>query len=166
MPSTSGISRREFLAAAAASSTAGDRAQTSAQADVMSSASLVELSAVDAVAAMQRGSLTAERSALALLEQCERGKSLNAFITLDQERVLATARAADQRRKSGAKLGPLHGLPIPIKDSVNTTDLPTTAGTPGLRQFRPKENAPIVRAMQDAGALVLGKTNLHELSLG
>jgi Asp-tRNA(Asn)/Glu-tRNA(Gln) amidotransferase A subunit family amidase len=166
MPPSSGISRREFLAAAAASSTAGDRAQTSAQAHAMSSASLLELSAVDAVAAMQRGSLTAERYALALLEQCERGKALNAFITLDQERVLATARAADQRRKSGAKLGPLHGLPIPIKDSVNTTDLPTTAGTPGLRQFRPKENAPIVRAMQDAGALVLGKTNLHELSLG
>jgi Asp-tRNA(Asn)/Glu-tRNA(Gln) amidotransferase A subunit family amidase len=132
----------------------------------MSSASLLELSAVNAVTAMQRGSLTAERYALALLEQCERGKALNAFITLDRERVRADARAADQRRKSGAKLGPLHGLPIPIKDSVNTKDLPTTAGTRALRQFRPKENAPIVRALHEAGALVLGKTNLHELSLG
>jgi Asp-tRNA(Asn)/Glu-tRNA(Gln) amidotransferase A subunit family amidase len=69
---------------------------------------------VDAIAAMQGGSLIAERYASALLEQCERGKALNAFITLDRGRVLAAARASDQRRKSGAKTGPLHGLPIPI----------------------------------------------------
>src|SRR4051812_6610172 len=164
MPPTSGVSRRQFvLAVAAASGTAGGHAQTAAQMPAMSSPSLLELSAVAAVAAMQRGSLTAERYAGALLEQCERRQALNAFITLDRERVLATARAADQRRKAGAKLGPLHGLPIPIKDSVNTTDLPTTAGTPALRQFRPKENAPIVRALREAGAIVLGKTNLHEL---
>jgi mandelamide amidase len=124
------------------------------------------MSAVDAVAAMQSGSLTAERYASALLEQCGRGKALNAFIALDRERVLAAARTADQRRKSGAKPGPLHGLPIPIKDSVNTNDLRTTAGTPALREFQPKQDAPIVRVLRDAGAIVLGKTNLHELSLG
>ncbi|HTC37215.1 MAG TPA: amidase family protein, partial [Bryobacteraceae bacterium] len=108
----------------------------------------------------------AERYALALLEQCERGKALNAFITLDRERVLAAARAADQRRRTGAELGPLHGLPIPIKDSVNTNDLRTTVGTPALREFQPKDDAPLVRTLRAAGAIVLGKTNLHELSLG
>jgi mandelamide amidase len=132
----------------------------------MSAATLLEMSAVDAIAAMQRGSITAERYASALLEQCEHWKSLNAFITLDRERVLSAARAADQRRKSGRKLGPLHGLPIPIKDSVNTHDLRTTAGTPALREFQPKEDAPIMRILRDAGAIVLGKTNLHELSMG
>jgi Asp-tRNA(Asn)/Glu-tRNA(Gln) amidotransferase A subunit family amidase len=132
----------------------------------MSFASLLEMSAVDAVAAMTSGGLTAERYALALLEQCERGKVLNAFITLDRERVLAAARAADQLRKTGTKLGPLHGLPIPIKDSVNTNDLRTTVGTPALRGFQPKEDAAIVRTLRAAGAIVLGKTNLHELSLG
>jgi indoleacetamide hydrolase len=132
----------------------------------MSSANILEMSAVDAVAAMQNGSLTAERYAMALLEQCERGKASNAFITLDHERVLAAARTTDQQRKSGAKPGPLHGLPIPIKDSVNTSDLRTTAGTPALREFQPKQDAPIVRVLRDAGAIVLGKTNLHELSLG
>jgi mandelamide amidase len=60
----------------------------------------------------------------------------------------------------------LHGLPIPIKDSVNTRDLPTTAGTPALRHFQPREDAPLVRALRRAGAIVLGKTNLHELSYG
>ena len=124
------------------------------------------MSAVNAVAAMKNGSLAAERYALALLEQCERGKALNAFITLDRERVLAAARAADQRRRTGAELGPLHGLPIPIKDSVNTNDLRTTVGTPALREFQPKDDAPLVRTLRAAGAIVLGKTNLHELSLG
>jgi indoleacetamide hydrolase len=164
---TSGVSRRQFVfAAAAASGAAGGRAQTGAAPPAIKSESLLEISAVVAVAAMQSGSLTAERYALTLLEKCERGKALNAFITLDRERVLAAAREADRRRKSGAKLGPLHGLPIPIKDSVNTSDLRTTAGTPALRQFQPREDAPIVRALRDAGAIVLGKTNLHELSLG
>jgi len=124
------------------------------------------MSAKDAVAAMQNGSLTAERYAMALLDQCKRGTALNAFITLDREGVLAAARKADQQRKSGAKPGPLHGLPIPIKDSVNTKDLRTTAGTPALREFHPKQDAPIVRVLRDAGAIILGKTNLHELSMG
>jgi mandelamide amidase len=121
---------------------------------------------VNAVVAMQNGSLTAERYAIALLEQCERGKALNAFIALDRERVMAAARTADQQRKSGGRLGPLHGLPIPIKDSVNTKGLRTTAGTPALREFQPKQDALIVRVLRHAGAIVLGKTNLHELSLG
>jgi indoleacetamide hydrolase len=163
----SGVSRRNFvLAAAAASGAAGGQAQIAAPTLAIRSPSLLEMSAVDAVAAMQSGDLKAERYVLALLEQCKRGKALNAFITLDRERVLAAARAADQRRKSGAKLGPLHGLPIPIKDSINTSDLPTTGGTAALRAFRPKEDAPIVRKLRNAGAIVLGKSNLHELSLG
>src|SRR5690242_4313241 len=49
---------------------------------------------------------------------------------------------------------------------TGTKDLPTTAGTPGLRNFRPKDDAPIVRALYDSGAILLGKTNLHELSFG
>ena len=162
-----GVSRRQFvLGAAALSGGSSALAQTAPQKRSSSSSNLLDLSATDAVAAMRDGSLTAERYAQALLEQCERGKALNAFITLDREQVLAAARAADQRRKSGASLGRLHGLPIPVKDSVNTKDLRTTAGTPALRDFHPKEDAPIVRLLRDQGAIVLGKTNLHELSLG
>jgi mandelamide amidase len=115
---------------------------------------------------LRRGELGAVEYAQALLAQCEAGRSLNAFITLRPEQVLAAARACDRRRHAGEHLGPLHGLPIPIKDSVNTRDLPTTAGTPALRHFQPREDAPLVRALRKAGALVLGKTNLHELSYG
>jgi indoleacetamide hydrolase len=127
---------------------------------------LAELSAHEAVAAMARGDITAEAYAAALLERCEGGKALNAFITLEPACVLEAARACDRRRRAGATLARLHGLPVPIKDSVNTRDYPTTAGTPALRQFRPQSDAAVVRVLLDAGAIVLGKTNLHELSFG
>src|SRR5579863_20623 len=131
-----------------------------------SASDLTALTAVEAVRALHRGDISAESYASALLRRCEAGKSLNAFITLRPELVLEFARECDRRRLSGATLGPLHGLPIPIKDSVNTRDLETTAGTPALRHFRPREDAPLVKALRDAGAIVLGKTNLHELSYG
>jgi indoleacetamide hydrolase len=127
---------------------------------------MLDLSAVQAVAHMTKGDVTAERYAEAVLARCAAEKPLNAFITLEPNRVLEAARAADQQRTSGARLGLLHGLPIPVKDSVNTRDYPTTAGTPALRNFRPKDNAPIVESLVNAGAIVLGKTNLHELSYG
>src|SRR5262249_47648605 len=55
---------------------------------------------------------------------------------------------------------------MPIKDSVNTRDYRTTAGTPALRRFNPKDDAPVVTSLREAGAIILGKTNLHELSYG
>src|ERR1700730_5006534 len=129
-------------------------------------APLTELSACDAVQSMVRGELTAERYAGALLARCESQHALNAFITLEPERVLEHARACDQQRRSGAKLGPLFGLPIPVKDSVNTKDYPTTGGTPALRHFRPAADAPVVAALRSAGPILPGKTTLHELSYG
>jgi indoleacetamide hydrolase len=163
-----GISRREFLvsaSAAAAAEALGCGGDLGAGLRTNSD-ELLNLSARDAVAALMRGDITAEKYATALLAQCERSERLNAFISLDRERLLQVARAADARRKSGAKLGPLHGLPIPVKDSVNTKDYRTTGGTAALREFVPMEDAAIVRRLKDAGAIVMGKTNLHELSFG
>jgi len=117
---------------------------------------LCNLTAVEAVAHMSQGSFTSERYAEALLARCQAAHGLNAFITLEPARVLEDARARDRERLAGAKPGPLFGLPIPVKDSVNTRDYPTTAGTPALRHFRPKEDAPVVAALRTAGALVLG----------
>jgi indoleacetamide hydrolase len=164
------ISRRRFLGGVAASAASSwVRAATGAAAapsEPRASDELRELSAVEAVARLSRGELSAVEYAQALLEQCDSGKSLNAFITLRPEQVLAAARESDRKRHAGHRLGLLHGLPIPIKDSVNTRDLPTTAGTPALRHFQPREDAPLVSALRNAGAIVLGKTNLHELSYG
>ena len=171
MTQARGLSRREFVAIAATSVAAAatgciGQKSTDQKAYQGVTNELLELSAVEAVARLKRGEMTAERYASALLGQCEQAKDLNAFITLPQEQVLEAARAADRRRSSGAKLGPLHGLPIPVKDSVNTKAMPTTGGTPALRHFQPKQDAPIVRSLLDAGAIVMGKTNLHELSFG
>jgi mandelamide amidase len=127
---------------------------------------LTDLSAREAVAAMRRGELSSVEYATALLARCEAAANLNAFISLEPEKVLEAARAADELRTSGAELGPLHGLPIPVKDSVNTKDYPTTGGTPALRDFRPREDAELVARLKAAGAIVMGKTNIHELSFG
>jgi len=161
------ITRRNFLAGASSLALLSASSTPAAgKTPAVPNATLLELSAVQAVALMQRGELDAERYAAALLERCAERHDLNAFITLEPERVLEEARAADRRRTAGGPLGALHGLPIPIKDSLNTRDYPTTAGTPALRSFRPSANAPIVQTLVNAGAIVLGKTNLHELSYG
>jgi Asp-tRNA(Asn)/Glu-tRNA(Gln) amidotransferase A subunit family amidase len=157
------ISRRTFVlgtTATVAISAAGAKTPADGATD------LCDLSAVEAVAHMSQGALTSERYARALLAKCQSAHALNAFITLEPARVLEAARARDHERLAGAKPGPLFGLPIPVKDSVNTRDYPTTGGTPALRHFHPTEDAPVVAALRGAGALVLGKTNLHELSFG
>ena len=127
---------------------------------------LWDLTAVSATTALREGDISAEAYASALLARCERFVAFNAFISLDRVRVLENARRADLHRRSGAALGPLHGLPLPVKDSINTAELPTSSGTAALRDFRPTVNAPVLQALVSAGAIVLGKTNLHELSLG
>lgn len=165
-----GTTARVAIAAAGAQAAPGgagsDAAPVAAGAVAGSGAELCNLSAVAAVAHMSQGALTAERYAQALLERCQQAHGLNAFITLEPLRVLEDARARDRERLAGTQPGPLFGLPIPVKDSVNTRDYPTTGGTPALRNFRPKDDAPLVAALRAAGAVVLGKTNLHELSYG
>ena len=164
------ISRRRFLVGVAASAATPWMSAAAGSATTppgsKATGALTQLGAVEAVALLSRGELSAVEYARALLDQCEAGRSLNAFITLRPEQVLAAARECDRRRQAGERLGPLHGLPIPIKDSVNTAELPTSAGTPALRHFQPREDAPLVHALRQAGAIVLGKTNLHELSYG
>src|SRR5436305_198041 len=93
------LTRRDFVAAGAAvvAGAAGCRPARPIP-PPMGAAELAELSAVDAVAAMAKGEVTAERYAGVLLDRCQQWKSLNAFITLDPERVLQSARAADQAR--------------------------------------------------------------------
>ena len=160
------LSRRAFVAGTAAAAASVAQGFAPQDSKVSATAPLTALSACDAVQHMVRGELTVERYAGALLARCESQHALNAFITLEPERVLEHARAGDQQRRTGAKLGPLFGLPIPVKDSVNTRDYATTGGTPALRHFRPAQDAPVVASLKGAGAIVLGKTNLHELSFG
>jgi mandelamide amidase len=129
-------------------------------------AALAELGVRDAAAAIRAGEITAEALAETLLARCAAAAALNAFITLDPDAVRAAARQADIQRQRGERLGPLHGVPLAIKDNINSADAPTTGGTAGLRDNRPKRNAPVLQGLIDAGAIVLGKANMHELAYG
>jgi len=120
----------------------------------------------EAAKAIRERKLTAARYADALLEQATAQRQLNAFITLEADQVRAAARAADQALAAGGSIGALHGVPLVLKDNIDTADLPTTGGTPALRNHRPKRNAPVADALLRAGAIVLGKTTLHELACG
>ncbi len=127
---------------------------------------LTALSAVDAVAAMQSGDIKAENYAAALLDRAKHLSSLNAFLTLRPDEVKSAAREADKRRAAGLPLGALHGLPIPVKDSINTKMLPTSNGTRALRGFMPAKDAGVLGPLFAQGAILMGKMNLHELSCG
>jgi amidase len=86
--------------------------------------------------------------------------ALNAVVAMDYERAREQARAADAACANGVALGALHGLPMTIKDSLETAGLVTTSGAPELRHYVPDEDAVSVRRAVEAGAIVLGKTNL------
>jgi indoleacetamide hydrolase len=158
------VNRREFLGASDLGWAAASAACRSTGFDTPQEFS--DLTATAAVARMRNGETKAEDYARALLDRAQRLERLNAFRVLDREAVLEAARAADKSRASGARLGLLHGLPVPVKDSVNTAALPTSNGMRALREFRPKADAAVLVRLLAQGAIVMGKTNLHELSLG
>ena len=125
-----------------------------------------ELALTEVVALLRSGDLKAERYAAALLERCGAWGKLNAWITLDPDAVLATAREADLTLAKGARPGLLHGVPLAIKDNINTAGMRTTGGTAALASWTPRLNAGVLRRLIGQGAFPLGKSNLHELAMG
>ena len=127
---------------------------------------IVALTAAEALAALRSGDLSAQGYVDALLAQAQKGVGLNAFISLDANAARAAAARADEHRARGGELGALHGLPIVLKDNFDVAGTVTTAGTPALRGNRPGRTAPSAQRLFDAGAILLGKTNMHELAFG
>ena len=115
---------------------------------------------------MAEGTITSEQLTATALDEIERRSNLNAFISVDAVGALAQARRLDQQRNQAQVLSPLHGIPIAVKDNIHVADMPNTAGTPLLESFVPDEDAPVVARLKAAGAIVVGKTNLHELAFG
>lgn len=97
-----------------------------------------------------------------LLTAHRENRDLNAFISLNEERAAAAAAALDGQSGTGI----LHGLPIAVKDAIAAAGLPATAGTEALRGYLPEKDADVVEPLVAAGAFVLGKLNMHELSYG
>ena len=94
-----------------------------------------------------------------------RGPSLNAMIRLNP-RARADAAVLDAERRAGKVRGPLHGIPVILKDNYSTRDLPTSAGSVALAGLRTPDDAFQVKKLRDAGAIILGKSNMHELASG
>jgi Asp-tRNA(Asn)/Glu-tRNA(Gln) amidotransferase A subunit family amidase len=124
------------------------------------------LSAAEQAAAAARG----EVSALALTEAClqriaERDEQVQAWAFLDPDHARAQAKGLDERRKRGLPLGPLHGVPVGIKDIIDTRDMPTEHGTVLHAGRRPRTDAWLVARLRAAGAVILGKTVTTELAV-
>jgi mandelamide amidase len=123
-----------------------------------------ELTLLEAAAALRTRQLGHLEYVQALLQQTERMAPLNAWISRDPEGLIEQAKSLDQARPKHQM--PLAGISIAIKDNIDTSDLPTSGGTRSLLDARPQRNAPVVDVLLQAGALIAGKTNLHELALG
>lgn len=113
---------------------------------------------------------TRETSAAQLTERClqriEAGRSLNAFIIVMADEARASARRADEELAAGVDRGPLHGVPISVKDLIDVRGTVTTAAS-RVREARTAEaDAPAIARLRQAGAVLIGKTNLHEFALG
>lgn len=138
-----------------------------AEADV-TSFKLNETTISDVQAAIKSGRLTSHQ----LVEMClaridaydKKGPALNAIISVNPK-ALAIADELDRKFKTSGPVGPLHGIPVILKDNVNTKDVPTTGGSLSLKGYTPPRDATIVRKLEAAGAIVLAKANLHEFAV-
>jgi aspartyl-tRNA(Asn)/glutamyl-tRNA(Gln) amidotransferase subunit A len=121
----------------------------------------------DTAAALSRREITA----MSLLEHSlavvnETNPTLKSFISLSVERARRRAAESDRRLADGAGIGPLDGLPFAVKDVFETTDLNTTAGSRAFANRRAGQDAAAITALEAAGAVLVGKTNLHEFAYG
>jgi Asp-tRNA(Asn)/Glu-tRNA(Gln) amidotransferase A subunit family amidase len=124
-----------------------------------------ELTAIESLAAMRDGRLTAEALTRSCLERvAERDAVVRAFVHIDPERALAEARRCDRTSCADLNL-PLRGVPFGVKDIIDTHDMPTAYGSPIHAGFRPNADAACVALAREAGAVMLGKTVTTEFAL-
>ena len=124
------------------------------------------LSACDARAAIEQGLLSSQELVAACFARIdELEESIGAWAHLDRDVAMAQARAADEFRRRGLETGPLHGLPVGIKDIIDTADYPTERGTVLHQGRRPMQDATLVSLLKEAGAIILGKTVSTEMAV-
>jgi Asp-tRNA(Asn)/Glu-tRNA(Gln) amidotransferase A subunit family amidase len=128
--------------------------------------SLLDRSARDLAAELQSGGLTAVALTASCLDRiAAQEPDIHAWAYVDPEAALAQARAADARRAAGESLGALHGLPVGVKDIIDTADMPTEYNSPIHRGRRPQADATLVARLRSAGAIILGKTVTSEFAV-
>jgi Asp-tRNA(Asn)/Glu-tRNA(Gln) amidotransferase A subunit family amidase len=131
----------------------------------LSRADPTELTATEAAAEIARGAFSAEEHVSACLDRIAAMESdVLAFAHLDADHALAQACALDRQKADGRRVGPLHGVPVAIKDIFDTADYPTECGSPVLAGRRPDADAAVVRKLREAGAVIIGKTVTTEFA--
>lgn len=154
--------RRDFVAGslAAGALLASDRARTQAT-------DLVELSIAEAANLIGSAAISPTELVTAYLERIERiDPAINAYITVTAELALEQARELETELADGRRRSPLHGIPIALKDNMDTAGIQTTAASELFADRVPGEDSEVYRRLKDAGAILLGKLNLHEFAYG
>ncbi|MEM2144452.1 MAG: amidase, partial [Candidatus Jordarchaeaceae archaeon] len=127
---------------------------------------IIWMSALELSKAIREGKLSPVEVVEAFLSRIHRlNRELNAFVTLNEERARKEAEFAENAVKSRKKLGPLHGVPVAIKDNIPVKGIRTTYGSKLYQHNVSQEDAVLVERLIQAGAIILGKTNLPEFSL-
>lgn len=125
----------------------------------MTDANLVELNALEAAERITNGQISSEEYISACLDRIAAvDPEVRAFHHCDRDDALMQARALDERRRNGKPTGPLHGIPVGIKDIFDTADYPTECGTPLLKGRHPTRDSTAVARLRAAGAVIIGKT--------
>jgi amidase len=161
---------QQHVAAARVQGGSGARGATlSSQAEAITATSILEATIPELQQALAAGTVSSRDLVTLYLARIaaydQQGPALNA-ISWTNPNALAEATALDAERQAGATRGPLHGLPVVVKDNYDTTDAPTTAGSILLKGWVPGDDAFLVTQLRKAGAIILAKTNMHEWALG
>jgi aspartyl-tRNA(Asn)/glutamyl-tRNA(Gln) amidotransferase subunit A len=128
---------------------------------------LITMTAADLSAAMEAGKVSAEEVTAAHLDRIAGvDDRVHAFLHVAGDDALAQAREVDRRRAAGEPLGPLAGVPVAVKDLFTTIGMPTTCGSKILAGWHPPYESTITRRLRDAGAVLIGKTNMDEFAMG
>ncbi len=170
------LTRREFtvavLGTAAAATRVARAAQTGARTASTAGATaaadtLTGLTLSDASARIKAGTVTSTELVIACLARIEvYNPKVNAFITVTRGAALAQAKVLDTEQRTGKLRGPLHGIPIALKDNIDTAGVRTTAASAVFDDRVPTADAEVARRLAAAGAVLVGKTNLHEFAMG
>jgi aspartyl-tRNA(Asn)/glutamyl-tRNA(Gln) amidotransferase subunit A len=163
------VTRREFtaLAASAAAYYALGRRGLAQMSGAAPSDDLTGLSLAAASARLRAGSVTSTQLTEACLSRIAvYNPKLDAFITVMRDKALAQAARCDAEIKAGKFLGPLHGIPLALKDNIDTAGTRTTAGSAVFEDRVPTEDATVTTRLLAAGAVIIGKANLEEFAMG
>src|SRR3989449_3834018 len=173
------LSRREFTISVLGTAAAATRVATATQQQTGSAATappppsrsaadtLAGLTLSEASARIKAGTITSAELVNACLSRIDLyNPKVNAFITITRDLALTQAKALDAEQRAGRLRGPLHGIPIALKDNIDTAGVRTTAASAVFDDRVPAEDAEVARRLAAAGAVVVGKANLHEFAFG